>query len=285
VGDLGGIMSRLDYLVELGIDALWLSPIYPSPMRDTGYDVRDYKGVDPTFGTLEDFDDLVAAAHARGLRIVLDLVLSHSSDQHPWFLASRSSRGDRRRNWYVWRDGGADGGPPNNWRSAFERVGSAWTFESVTGQWYLHSHLPSQPDLNWDEPAVRSAAEDVMRFWLDRGVDGFRVDAVARLGKDPAFADEDPADLDAPRRQQDWPTVHAHLRFMRSVVDDYRGRLLLGEIWLFEQGRVAAYARRRDGLHLVHNMVFPSLPVRRRGRRVHAARWARRLAVMVPQQP
>jgi alpha-glucosidase len=262
VGDLRGVTRRLDHLVDLGVDALWLSPIYPSPMRDNGYDVSDYQAVDPTFGALEDFDALLAAAHARGLRVVLDLVLSHSSDRHPWFLGSRSSREDRKRNWYVWRDGGRDGGPPNNWRSAFPHVGSAWTFDAATGQWYLHSHLAEQPDLNWEEPEVRAAAEAIMRFWLERGIDGFRVDAVARMGKDPDFTDEDPADVDAPRRQQDWPTVHEHVRFMRGVVDDFPGRLLLGELWLFDQARVAAYARRRDGLHVVHNMVFPSLPWR-----------------------
>jgi len=159
VGDLRGIGAHLDYLSDLGVEAVWLSPIQPSPMVDFGYDVADYCDVDPTFGSLADLDRLIADSHARGIRVVLDWVPNHTSDRHPWFLASQWSREDPRRDWYVWRDG-RDGGPPNNWRSTFDRVGSAWSFDRRTGQWYLHSFTPQQPDLNWDNPAVEAAMHD-----------------------------------------------------------------------------------------------------------------------------
>ncbi|MFC7553291.1 alpha-amylase family glycosyl hydrolase [Pseudoroseomonas wenyumeiae] len=190
VGDLRGIAARLDHLVELGVDALWLSPIQPSPMADFGYDVADYCGVDPIFGNLEDFDALVAAAHERGLRVILDFVPNHSSDRHPWFQESRSSRTSARRDWYIWRDAAPDGGPPTNWISHFG--GSAWEWDESTGQYYLHSFLKEQPDLNWRNPAVRAAMLDVLRFWLDRGVDGFRVDVIWLLIKDDQFRDNPP---------------------------------------------------------------------------------------------
>src|SRR5262249_7733534 len=154
---------------SLGVDAIWLSPFYPSPMADFGYDVSDYCDVDPLFGTLEDFDELVWKAHRRDLRVLIDWVPNHSSDRHPWFLASSSSRSAAKRDWYVGR-AGRDGGPPNNWRSAFHSVGPAWTYHEPTGQWYLHSFLPQQPDLNWENPALRAAMFDTLRFWLDRGV-------------------------------------------------------------------------------------------------------------------
>jgi alpha-glucosidase len=182
VGDLPGIASRLDHLVELGVDAFWLSPIYPSPLADFGYDVSDHTGVDPVFGTLDDFDALVAAAHSRGLRVLMDLVPNHTSIEHPWF--------EEHPDWYIWADG-RDGGPPNNWVAAFG--GSAWTFHEGRGRWYMHSFYPEQPDLNWRHPEVRQAMSEVIRFWLDRGVDGYRIDAIDRLMKDPELRDDPPA--------------------------------------------------------------------------------------------
>src|SRR5581483_3513689 len=168
IGDLTGLIRRLDDLVWLGVDAIWIAPIFPSPMADFGYDISDYCDVDPVFGSLADFQSLVTEAHARNLRIILDFVPNHTSDRHPWFVASRTSRSDTKRDWYIWRDGKACGAPPNNWVSQFG--GSAWTYEESTGQFYLHSFLPEQPDLNWRNPAVRAAMQDVLRFWLDRGV-------------------------------------------------------------------------------------------------------------------
>ena len=173
VGDLPGIRSKLDHLEELGVDAVWLSPIFPSPMADYGYDVADYKGVDPVFGTLEDFDALVADLHGRDIRLLLDFVPCHTSIEHPWFT--------EHPDWYIWADG-RDGGPPNNWVAAFG--GSAWTYHEGRGRWYLHSFYPEQPDLDWRNPEVVEAMQDVLRFWTARGVDGFRIDAIDRLMKD-----------------------------------------------------------------------------------------------------
>src|SRR5512145_2450673 len=193
VGDLAGVRSRLDYLRGLGVDALWLSPIYPSPMKDFGYDVADYTGVDPLFGTLGDFDRLLEAAHARGLKVILDFVPNHTSDQHPWFIESRSSRQSPKRDWYIWKDASQGGGPPNNWVSHFG--GSAWDWDEASGQYYYHAYLKEQPDLNWRNPEVRAAMHDVLRFWLELGVDGFRVDVIWHLMKDAEFRDN-PANLD-----------------------------------------------------------------------------------------
>ena len=167
VGDIPGVRSRLDHLVRLGVDAIWLSPFYRSPMKDFGYDISDHCDVDPVFGTLANVDDLVADCHSHGLRVLVDLVPNHTSDQHPWFRASRSSRDDPKRDWYVWRDPAPGGGPPNNWVAAF-RPESAWTFDEATGQYYLHLFLPEQPDLNWANPEVEAAMHDTLRFWLDR---------------------------------------------------------------------------------------------------------------------
>ncbi|MGH2813865.1 MAG: alpha-amylase family glycosyl hydrolase, partial [Actinomycetota bacterium] len=190
VGDLPGILARLDHLTWLGVDAIWLSPIHPSPMDDFGYDVSDYTGVDPVFGTMDDLDRLVAAAHARGVRVLLDWVPNHTSDRHPWFQASRSSREDPRRDWYVWRDPGPDGGPPSNW---LRYVGdSAWRWDEATGQFYYRVFLDSQPDLNWRNPAVQEAMFDTLRFWLARGIDGFRIDALVVLVEDDQLRDNPP---------------------------------------------------------------------------------------------
>ena len=284
VGDLAGITARLDYLNDgtpdsLGVDAIWLSPFYPSPMKDFGYDVADYTGVDPLFGTLEDFDTLVTEAHARGIRVVVDLVPNHTSDQHPWFLESRSSLQSPKRDWYVWADSKPDGQPPNNWMSAFPRAGRAWTFEEPTGQWYLHSFLPEQPDLNWWSPEVRAAMDEVMRFWLDRGVDGFRIDVAHRMAKDPqlrdnplvAMGDEhDPTGQARARRlaemqlelyDEDWPEVHEILRRFRRTLDAYDDRMAVGEVYVLDLRKLARYyGSGRDELHLAHNFVFLHQP-------------------------
>jgi alpha-glucosidase len=271
IGDLDGITERLDHLVALGIDAIWLSPIYRSPQVDFGYDVSDHCDVDPRFGTLGAFDRLLAAAHARGLRIVLDYVINHTSDRHPWFVASRASRTGPRRGWYVWRDPAPDGGPPNNWLSVFG--GPAWTLDPATGQYYLHSFHPAQPDLDWRNPEVAAAMHDVLRFWLDRGVDGFRIDAPEFVGKDPALRDDPPARLHAPHRRgvmrpydglahrhtKDDPFVHEVLRGVRAVIDAYPGRTSVGEVRISDRRRWAAYFGQEPrtsqaggrGLHLV----------------------------------
>jgi alpha-glucosidase len=254
VGDLAGIRSRLDYLHWLGVDALWLSPIYPSPLADYGYDVSDYCDVDPRFGDLAALDALVAEAHDRGIRVLLDWVPNHTSDRHPWFAESRRSRDSARRAWYVWRDG-RDGGPPNNWRSAFG--GPAWTFDEPTGQWYLHIFLPQQPDLNWLEPAVAGAMHGTLRFWLDRGIDGFRADVIHLIGKDPALADQDPSLGDVDRVGiHDDPSTHVLLRGIRRVLDSYAGdRMMVGEINLRDTLRIATYYGAGDELHLSFNFL------------------------------
>ncbi len=189
VGDLEGIRRHLDHLAWLGVDAIWLSPFFRSPMADLGYDVSGYCDVDPLFGTLADFDALLADAHAKGLEVLIDWVPNHTSDRHPWFVESRSSRNDPKRDWYIWHDPRPGGGPPNNWISAFTDGGSAWTFDDATGQYYLHLFLPQQPDLNWRNPAVVEAMHDTLRFWLDRGVDGFRMDVVHGIVKRADLAD------------------------------------------------------------------------------------------------
>jgi alpha-glucosidase len=186
-GDLPGIISRLDYFKELGVNALWLTPFYPSPMKDVGYDIKDYCNIDPGFGTLEDFKTLIKQAHERDIKIVTDLVFNHTSDKHPWFMQSRSSRDNPKRDWYIWKDP-IDGKAPNNWKSVFDP--SAWEFDEKTGQYYFHAFLKEQPDLNWANPEVMEAIKDICRFWLDLGVDGFRLDAVNYLWKDQAFKDE-----------------------------------------------------------------------------------------------
>src|SRR3954469_90935 len=190
VGDLAGITARLDHLAWLGVDALWVSPIYPSPMADFGYDVSDYCAIDPLFGTMADFDRLVAQAHQRGLKVILDFVPNHTSDQHPWFVESRSSKDNPKRDWYLWREPKPDGAPPNNWIANFG--GPAWTFDARTGQSYYHAFLSEQPDLNWRHPEVRREMYQAMRFWLKQGVDGFRVDVLWHLIKDKECRDNPP---------------------------------------------------------------------------------------------
>ncbi|MBE7217918.1 MAG: DUF3459 domain-containing protein [Caulobacteraceae bacterium] len=241
IGDLPGVERRLDHLAELGVDAVWLSPIYPSPMADFGYDVADYCDVDPRFGALADFDRLLAAAHARGLKLLLDFVPNHTSDRHPWFLESRSSRTDPRRDWYIWRDPAPGGGPPNNWISDFG--GSSWEWDAATGQYYLHAFLPQQPDLNWRNPQLRAAMLGAMRFWLDRGVDGFRIDVLWHIVKAQGFPDNPPNPAwreglgemfrVLQTHSTDQPEAHAITADMRRLVDGYAGdRVLIGEIYL-----------------------------------------------------
>ena len=240
VGDLPGITPRLEYLRWLGVDAVWISPFYPSPMADFGYDITDHKDVHPLFGTLEDFDDLVAEAHRLGLKVILDYVPNHTSDEHPWFLESRSSRENLRRDWYIWADPEGDGGPPNNWRSVFGG-GSAWEWDEATEQYYYHAYLREQPDLNWRNPEVREAMYDVLRFWLERGVDGFRVDALRQLVKDEQLRDNppnpdpnprSPYDALLPGYSTDRPETHQAIREMRAVLEEYGDRLLIGELYV-----------------------------------------------------
>jgi alpha-glucosidase len=273
VGDLRGIVSRLDYLVWLGVDALWLSPIFRSPMADFGYDVADYRDVDPIFGTIADLDDLVTEAHGRGLRVLLDFVPNHTSDQHPWFLESRSSRNNPKRDWYMWADPAPGGGPPNNWLSMFG--GPGWEFDAATGQYYYHAFLKEQPDLNWRNPAVREAMYDVLRFWLDRGIDGFRVDVMWHMIKDDQLRDNPPDpdwnpserrnyDRLLPIHSSDRPEVLDVVAEMRAVVDEYDERVLIGEIYLPIERLVAYYgsSRARLGAHLPFNFQLLDLPWR-----------------------
>lgn len=267
-GDLPGILSRLDYLSELGVDAIWLSPIFPSPMADFGYDVANYVDVEPIFGTLADFDQLLAAAHARGIKLLLDLVPNHSSDEHPWFVESRRSRDNPRRDWYIWRDPAPDGGPPNNWGSYFG--GSAWQLDETTGQYYLHLFDRKQPDLNWRNPEVRAAIYGAMRFWLDRGVDGFRVDVIWLLLKDEQFRDNplspewQPGDPPWAAQQrvytEDLPEVHQIVREMRGLLDAYDERVMIGEIYLPVPRLMHYYGESLDEAHLPFNFQLVLLP-------------------------
>jgi alpha-glucosidase len=268
VGDIAGICKRLDHLVELGVDALWLSPVFPSPMADFGYDVADYCDIDPLFGSLADFDTLLADAHARGLKVVLDLVANHTSDQHPWFQESRASRTSPKRDWYIWRDPAPGGGPPNNWLSEFG--GGAWEYDAASGQYYLHTFLTSQPDLNWRNPGMRDAMYEVVRFWLKRGVDGFRADAIRHLIKDdafrdnppnPAYRDGDPPDAAVlPLYTADRPEAHDVIAGLRGVIDEFPDRLLIGELNLPFEKLVIYYGRELGGLHLPFNFALLSTP-------------------------
>lgn len=240
IGDLQGIEHRLDHVASLGVDAIWLSPIFPSPMADFGYDIADYCGIEPLFGDMAAFDALLAAIHARGLKLLLDFVPNHSSTAHPWFVASRSSRDDPKRDWYIWRDPAPGGGPPNNWIS--DMGGPAWEYDPATGQYYLHTFLKEQADLNWRNPAVCAAMMDVMRFWFDRGVDGFRIDVLWHIIKaeglpdNPVNPDWRPGRTERDRLIQrhstDQPEAHAIAAAMRALADGYGDRLLVGEIFL-----------------------------------------------------
>jgi alpha-glucosidase len=268
VGDLRGIRTQLDYLQRLGIDAIWISPIFPSPMADFGYDISHYTDIDPIFGTLDDFDALLADAHGRGIKVLLDYVPNHTSDQHPWFIASRSSRDSVKRNWYIWRDPAPDGGPPNNWLSNFG--GGAWEWEKKTRQYYYHAFLKDQPDLNWRNPEVQEAMLRVLRFWLDRGVDGFRIDVMHHIIKDVEFRDN-PPNPDwrpgmSPYREllttytTDLPEVQEIVAKMRRVLDDYDDRMMVGEIYLPVERLMAYYGASGGGAHLPFNFQLIRLP-------------------------
>ena len=298
IGDLRGILQRLDYLQDLGIDAIWLSPHYPSPQVDCGYDVADYTGVAPEYGTMDEFRAFLKEAHRRGLRVVLDLVLNHTSDQHPWFLESRSSRDNPKRDWYIWRDG-RDGGPPNNWYSIFG--GPAWEYDETTGQYYYHFFLKEQPDLNWRNPAVQEAMFEVARFWLDLGVDGFRLDAIGTLLEDPEWPDHPFPELTQAevyrallsarsgeeqrrlaemlktvfRHQVDQPGIHDIMRALRAVIDQYSDRMLVGET-----DDIAYYGDGTDELHLVFN--FPLMRTERLTPAWVRANQRERLAALPP---
>jgi alpha-glucosidase len=266
VGDIAGIIDRLPYLSALGVDAIWLSPIFPSPMADFGYDISDYTGIDPLFGTMEDFDALVTRAHASGLKLILDLVPNHTSEQHPWFIESRASRDNPKRDWYIWRDPKPDGSAPNNWLSEFG--GSSWEYDAATGQSYYHAFLKQQPDLNWRNPRVRHAIYDVMRFWLRKGVDGFRVDVIWHLIKDAEFRDNPqnphfregrpPHEQLLTQYSTDQPEVHEVIAEMRRVTDEFEARVLIGEIYLPLHRLVAYYGNDLSGAQMPFNFALLS---------------------------
>lgn len=268
VGDLKGILQRLDYLEWLGITAIWISPVYPSPMADFGYDISDYTDIHPLFGTLQEFDELLRAAHAKNLKVILDLVPNHTSHQHPWFIASKSSKNNPKRDWYIWKDAKSDGSPPNNWLSVFG--GSAWEWDEHTGQYYYHAFLKEQPDLNWRNPHVQKAMMEVMRFWLDRGVDGFRVDVMWHMIKDEQLRDN-PVNYSyeahmatyeqlLPVYSTDQPEVHDIVHRMRGVLDSYHEKMMIGEIYLPIHKLVSYYGIDNKGVHLPFNFTLISLP-------------------------
>ncbi len=290
IGDFRGMIERLDYLRDLGIDAVWLSPHFPSPQFDCGYDIADYTAVAPEYGTLAEFKEFLAGAHARNMRVILDLVLNHTSDQHPWFIESKSSRASPKRDWYIWRDGknGALGSaegplaatqPPNNWYSTFG--GSAWEYDAATDQYYYHFFFKEQPDLNWRNPQVRAAMWDAVRFWLEMGVDGFRLDAIGTIFEAPALPDHpvdmtltelrrafrvsgNPSELETLNQvrqdmfqyQVEQPGVHELMQELRAVLDEYPDRVLVGE-----NDEIIYHGNGHNELHMVFN--FPLMRTRR----------------------
>ena len=268
IGDLRGIIAHLDYLNDgtdqsLGVDGIWLSPIYPSPMFDFGYDVSDYCAISPEFGTMEDFRELLTEAHRRGIRIIMDLVLSHTSHAHPWFVESRASRDNPKRDWYLWHDGGR-GKPPNNWMASFG--GRAWEWDAHTGQYYMHSFLPEQPDVNWRNPELQDAMWEVLRFWLDLGVDGFRLDVANWYLKDAQYRNNPtkaigrrPYDRQHHIYDRNQPETIEIMKDIRRVVDAYPARMTVGEVWHEPPGKPvlpAAYCADGEGLHLAFNFAF-----------------------------
>jgi alpha-glucosidase len=271
VGDLEGVISRLDYLDWLGIDAIWLTPITVSPDKDMGYDVADYCGVQPVFGDLAAVDELIRQAGQRDIKVVLDIVPNHSSDQHPWFVDARSSRGASHRDWYVWADPKPDGSPPNNWLSVFG--GPAWTLDRATGQYYLHNFLAEQPDLNWWNQDVRKEFDKIYRFWYDRGVAGFRIDVAHGIVKDRELRDNPVATEDDPQHVRDHgqrtvynmerPEVHDVLRHWRSLADTYQPpRILLGETYVLDVRTMGRFYGTGDELHLAFNFTYVHSPFR-----------------------
>jgi alpha-glucosidase len=269
IGDLPGITSRLGYCRWLGVNAVWLSPIYPSPMIDFGYDVTDYTGIHPLFGTLGDFDEMMEEAQRLGLKMLLDFVPNHTSDQHPWFIQSRAQRNSPYRDWYIWRDPAPGGGPPNNWLSVFG--GAAWEWDPITEQYFLHSYLKEQPDLNWRNPEVEAAMLAAMRFWLERGVRGFRIDSISHLIKDSEFRDNPinpdyhpsrgPYHAYLPVHSVDLAECHEVIRRMRRVIDHYQDSIIIGEAYLSLERTVAYYGA---GVHLPFNFALIQSPWRAR---------------------
>ena len=270
IGDLAGITEKLDYVHWLGVDAVWISPIYPSPMADFGYDVSDYVGIHPMFGTMTGFDRLLERAHAMGLKVILDFVPNHSSNRHPWFLESRSSRDNLKRDWYIWHDPAPNCSPPNNWVSVFG--GGGWEWDEATAQYYFHSFLKEQPDLNWRNPEVQEAMSQVLRFWLEKGVDGVRIDVVFMLFKDAQLRDNPPSEggrahgkdlgqYDAQQHVYDrnQPETHETLREFRRLFDSYGERVLIGETHLFEWDELMEYYGQGDELHIPFNftLIYP----------------------------
>jgi alpha-glucosidase len=269
IGDLRGIISQLEYLDWLGVDAIWISPFYPSPMVDFGYDVSNYTDVDPIFGDMATFDELVHQAHRRNLKVIIDFVINHTSDQHPWFIESRSSRSAPRRNWYIWADPKQDGSPPNNWISVFG--GSAWQWDATSRQYYLHSFEKRQPDLNWRNPEVKAAMFDVVRFWLEHGVDGLRIDAAHRIMKHPQLPDNPPNTSKTPTMHKPMgdydmllhlhdkghPDIHDVYRELRRLLDSYsteQARVIIGEMHIPNWEEWASYyGANLDEMHMPFN--------------------------------
>lgn len=268
IGDLPGIIEKLDHIKDLGVKGVWISPFYKSPMADFGYDVSDYTGIHPMFGTMEDFDRLLAAVHKRDLKLILDFVPNHSSSEHPWFQESKSSRDNPKRDWYIWKDPAPGGGPPNNWGSAFG--GSGWEYDEKTGQYYYHAFLKEQPDLNWRNPEVQAAMLDAMRFWLDKGVDGFRVDVMWHMVKDEQFRnnppnpdyteEKSPYDKLLQVYNTDQFEVHDIVKKMRQVMEEYDERVMIGEIYLPVDKLVAYYGQNNEGAHLPFNFQLVMTP-------------------------
>lgn len=268
IGDLPGIIEKLDYIKDLGVKVVWISPIYPSPMADFGYDVSDYTGIHPMFGTMEDFDRLLDEIHQRDMKLILDFVPNHSSSEHPWFLESRKSRDNPKRDWYIWKDPKPDGSEPNNWLSVFG--GSGWEYDEKTSQYYYHAFLKEQPDLNWRNPEVQEAMLNSMRFWLDKGVDGFRVDVMWHMIKDDQFRNNpqnpdyretmSPYDKHLQAYTTDQPEVHDIVKKMRKVMDEYDERVMIGEIYLPVERLVKYYGEYNEGTHLPFNFQLVLLP-------------------------
>ncbi len=266
IGDLPGIISKLKYLQELGVDAIWLSPIYPSPDADFGYDVADYCGIDPKYGSMQDFERLIHEAHARDLHIIMDLVLNHTSDQHPWFLESKKSKDNPYRDWYIWKDAKPGGGVPNNWHAVFG--GKGWEWDEQTQQYYFHLFYKQQPDLNWSNPEVRQAILEVWRFWLDKGVDGFRLDVFNAYFKSTGFENNPtkPFGLTPFFRQQhrydlDQPEMKPLLAEFRQILDEYPQRYAVGETFMADQERAASYTG-ETALHAAFDLDFLKNPFR-----------------------
>jgi alpha-glucosidase len=268
IGDINGLIRRLDYLKWLGVKAIWLSPIYPSPMADFGYDISDYKNIDPVYGTLDDFRELLEEVHSRNLKLLMDFVPNHTSDQHPWFIESKSSRDNPKRDWYMWYDAHPDGTPPNNWLSVFG--GKAWEWDESSGQYYYHAFLKEQPDLNWRNPEVRQAMYDIMKFWLDLGIDGFRIDVIWHLIKDRhlrdnpknPFYEEHMNHYDSllPLYSTDQAEVHEIVEEMRAIHDQYNEHMMIGELYLPIQRLVTYYGVAGKGAHLPFNFTLISIP-------------------------